>query len=50
MLLALLVCQAGMGLRLLLIMAAPLLLALLVCQPGMGLGVLLAIGVALLVY
>jgi len=48
LLLSLLVCQLGTGLRLLLVMAAALLLPLLVCQPGMGLCVLLAVAVLLL--
>ncbi len=48
MLLALLVCQPGMGLRLLLAVAASLLLLLLVCQPSTGLCVLLAVVVSLL--
>ncbi len=46
LLLALLVCQPGTGLRLLLAIAAPLLL--LVCQPGTGLYMLLTIAVLLL--
>ncbi len=44
LLLALLVCQSGTGLRLLLTVAAPLP----VCQPGTGLCVLLAVAVPLL--
>ncbi len=48
LLLALLVCQPGTGLRLLLMVATPLLLPFLVCQPGTGLCVLLAVAVSLL--
>jgi hypothetical protein len=48
LLLSLLVCQSGTGLRLLLVVKAPLLLPLLVCQPGTGLCVLLAVVVLLL--
>jgi len=48
LLLALLVCQPGTGLRLLLTVMAWLLLPLLVCQPGMGLCMLLAVTVLML--
>ncbi len=48
LLLLLLVCQPGTGLRLLLAMATPLLLPFLVCQPSTGLCMLLAVAVLLL--
>jgi hypothetical protein len=48
LLLALLVCQPGMGLCVLLAVVVPLLLVLLVCQPGTGLCVLLTVVVPLL--
>ncbi len=48
LLLPLLVCQLGMGLRLLLAVAVPLLLALRVYQLGTGLRLLLAVAVPLL--
>jgi len=49
LLLALLVCQSGTGLRMLLVVAVPLLLVLLVCQPGTSLCLLLAVAAPLLV-
>jgi len=49
LLLALLVCQLGTGIHLLLTVAVPLLLALLVCQLGTGLRLLLAVATPLLV-
>ncbi len=48
LLLTLLICQPGTGLRLLLAVTVSLLLPLLVCQPGTGLYMLLAIAVSLL--
>ncbi len=48
LLLAVLVCESGTGLHLLLAIAAPLLLPLLVCQPCTSLCMLLAIAVPLL--
>jgi len=48
LLLALLVCQPGTGLGVLLAVATPLVLPLLVCEPGTGMCVLLAVAVPLL--